>query len=323
MKAAGRIARQKTGEEQVKNRKVKLIGIPVQDGSRRLGCEMGPSAYRVAGLAQSLTELGWQVEDIGNIAAEAAPELKPHPNASLYRMAEVYGWIAAIQKAAYKYSADSFPIFMGGDHIMAAGTVPGLARRAAEEKRPLFVLWIDTHTDFHTPDTTTSGNLHGLPVGYFTGRKGFDGVFPPLPAAVAPENICMIGLRDVDKAEREALVGSKITLCDMRAIDEHGVAAPVEKFLSKVKKANGLLHVSLDVDGLDPSYAPAVGTSVPGGLTYREAHLIMELIYDSGLAASMDLAELNPFLDERGKTAFVMRDLAAGLMGRSILRPEG
>jgi len=306
----------------VRNRDIKLVGIPVQDGSRRLGCEMGPSAYRVAGLAQILAKLGYNVRDLGNIAPDKAPALKPHRNASLYRRAEVYGWVSAIQKAAYDCAADGFPIFMGGDHIMAAGTVSGLMRRAAEQKRQLFVLWIDTHTDYHTPDTTETGNLHGTPVGYFTGRAGFDGVLPPLPYAVPAENICMIGLRSVDKAEREALVKSKMTLYDMRAIDEHGVAALVQKFMEKVKKANGLLHVSLDVDSLDPDIAPAVGTAVPGGLTYREAHLIMEIVYDSGLAASLDLAELNPYLDDRGKTARLMSELAASLMGRSIMRPE-
>jgi len=300
----------------VKPRNIKLIGIPVQDGSRRLGCEMGPSAYRVAGLAGALRELGHKVTDLGNIAPDAAPALKPHANKTLFRLPQVHGWISAIERIAHDEAAEGFPIFMGGDHIMAAGTVPGVMRHAAEVKKPLFVLWLDTHTDFHTPDTTESGNLHGTPVGYYSGRKGFEGVFPDLRHAVPPENICMIGLRSVDKAEREAMEHSKVTAYDMRAVDEHGVAALLRPFLEKVKKSGGLLHVSLDVDFLDPSYAPAVGTAVEGGVTYREAHLIMEMLADSDLVTSLDLAELNPYLDDRGKTARVMVDLAADLMGR-------
>lgn len=305
----------------VKNHDIKLIGIPVQAGARRLGCEMGPAAYRAAGIIDILRELGHKVHDIGNIAADAAPALPAHENLSLFQPEQVHGWVSAIERAAYAHSASGFPIFMGGDHIMAAGTVAGIQRRAVSKKRPLFVLWLDTHSDFHSPATTESGNLHGTPVAYFSGQKGFEQVFPPLKHAVPTENICMFGLRSVDMPEREALKGTNITLYDMRAIDEHGVVALLRNFLKKVKQAGGMLHVSLDVDFLDPDIAPAVGTAVPGGATYREAHLIMEMLHDSGLVTSLDLAELNPFLDDRGKTARLMTDLAASLMGRSILNP--
>jgi arginase len=211
------------------------------------------------------------------------------------------------------------PIFLGGDHSISAGTVSGIARRAAETGRPLFVLWLDAHPDFHTLDTTTSGNLHGVPLAYASGQAGFKGYFPDLPEAVDPARICAIGLRSVDPAERRALTQAGVTVHDMRAIDEHGIAPLLRAFLARVEKENGLLHVSLDVDFLDPSIAPAVGTTVPGGATFREAHLVMEMLSDSGLVSSLDLVELNPFLDERGRTATLMVDLTASLMGRRIM----
>jgi arginase len=181
----------------------------------------------------------------------------------------------------------------------------------------LFVLWLDAHSDFHTPQTTDSGNLHGTPTGYFTGRDGFDD-FPPVSNPVPTANICMIGLRSVDPAEHEALAHTDMMLADMRAIDEGGIRAPLADFLEKVVAANGLLHVSLDVDFLDPDIAPAVGTTVPGGATLREAHLVMEMLHDSSLVTSLDLVELNPFMDERGRTASLMVDLTASLMGRRV-----
>lgn len=231
-------------------------------------------------------------------------------------LGETVAWTAAIQDAGR--AEPNFPIFLGGDHCLAAGTVPAMAERAAAEKRPLFVLWLDAHPDLHTPDTTTSGNLHGAPMAYATGGEGFD-MYPPLHTAVEPENVLMMGLRSVDPAENARIVEKGFNVHDMRSIDEHGVVAPLRPFLEKVKEANGRLHVSLDVDFLEPAIAPAVGTTVPGGATFREAHLIMEMVHDSGLASSLDLVELNPFLDDRGRTAKLMVDLAASLMGRKVL----
>ncbi|MCF7645662.1 arginase [Bacillus subtilis] len=296
----------------------KLIGAPVQDGTGRMGCEMGPSAFRAAGLTQALEDLGHNVTDLGNV--EPAPKRTlTHSNPALKNLSEIVAWIEALDKAAYDHSADGFPIFLGGDHALAAGTVCGLSRRAKELGRPLFVLWLDAHTDFHTLETTTSGNLHGTPVAYYTGQKGFEGTFPEVLAPVDPANVCMIGIRSVDPAERVAISKTEVTVNDMRMIDEHGVVALLNRFLQRVKDANGLLHVSLDVDFLDPNIAPAVGTTVPGGATFREAHLIMEMLHDSELVTSFEAVELNPFLDERGRTAFLMVDLIASLMGRSVM----
>ena len=183
------------------------------------------------------------------------------------------------------------------------------------------MLWLDAHPDFHSLASTQSGNLHGTPVAYFSGQDGFADAYPELAAAatVPPQNICMMGIRSVDPSEKQALKEKSIDVHDMRSLDERGVAAPLREFLARVEAAGGALHVSLDVDFLEPAIAPAVGTTVPGGATFREAHLIMEMLHDSGLVTSLDLVELNPFLDERGRTANLMVDLCASLFGRTVL----
>lgn len=295
-----------------------IVAAPVQDGAGRMGCEMGPSALRTAGLVEVLRGLGHAVEDIGAVQAIPARQVV-HGNLALKSLPQVSAWTSAIAAASYAASEDAMPIFLGGDHSISAGTMSGLARRAAETGRPLFVLWLDAHPDFHTLDTTASGNLHGVPLAYASGQPGFCGYFPELPAVVDPTRICTMGLRSVDPAERHALDRAGVTVHDMRAIDEHGIAPLLRAFLARVSVEGGLLHVSLDVDFLDPSIAPAVGTTVPGGATFREAHLVMEMLSDSGLVSSLDLVELNPFLDERGRTARLMVDLAASLMGRRIM----
>ncbi len=293
-----------------------LIGAPVDSGKRRQGCLMGPDAYRTAGIAESIRMLGHGVEDMGNIApARIGPVAAPKD--SVHAMAQTVAWTDALMRAAQTAAARGFPVFLGGDHSLSLGSVAGMAAHAAQAGRPLFVLWLDAHTDYHTPLTSGSGNLHGTPLGYVTGREGFEG-FPALPATVPTGNVCLMGLRSVDREENEALQGTDMFAVDMRAIDENGIAAPLRTFLGRVAAAGGMLHVSLDVDFLDPSFALAVGTTVPGGATLREAHLVMELLHDSGLVASLDLVELNPFLDERGRTAQVMVDLTASLLGRRV-----
>ena len=296
----------------------RLIGVPLQDGASQRGCEMGPSAFRTAGLGEVLAELGHEVSDVGNVTLPPVAAMT-HPNPAVHHLPEIAGWTAVLTAVAYRESGEGMPIFLGGDHALSAGTVAGVARRAAEQNRPLFVLWLDAHTDFHTLETTGSGNLHGVPMAYLTGKPGFDGYFPPNAHPIDPANVCMIGIRSVDPAERAALNESAITVHDMRAIDEHGIAAPLRRFIERVQAADGLLHVSLDVDFLEPDIAPAVGTTVPGGATFREAHLVMEMLHDSGRVSSLDLVELNPFLDVRGRTARLMVDLTASLMGRQVM----
>ncbi len=295
-----------------------LMGVPVQEGTRRLGCDMGPSAYRAAGIGPALESLGHRVVDRGNLApATVAPV--SHANPAVASLPVVAGWTQAVADAVQEAAEHGMPIVLGGDHSLAAGTLSGHARRAQRLGRKLFVLWLDAHPDLHTLDTTESGNLHGVPMAYALGLPGFSGYLPAFGPPLDPTRVCMMGLRSVDAAERSVLAASGIRVHDMRAIDENGVAALLRGFLEDVARQDGLLHVSLDVDFLDPDIAPGVGTTVPGGATFREAHLIMELLHDSGLVSSLDLVELNPFLDERGRTARLMVDLAASLMGRSVL----
>lgn len=291
-----------------------LQGAPLDCGKIRRGCIMGPDAYRTAGLAEALCSLGHTVTDIGNIAPVPFTDT-PHPK--LHRLSETIAWTHALADATEAAFLRGLPITMGGDHALAAGTVLGAMRYAAAQERPLFVLWLDAHSDFHTLESTDSGNLHGTPMAYITGRGEFPD-WPALPAPVPFENIAMVGLRSVDPAEKAALQDTAITRVDMREIDETGIARPLGAFLERVAAVDGMLHVSLDVDFLDPAAAPAVGTTVPGGATVREGHLVMEMLNDSGLMTSLDLVELNPFLDERGRTAELMVDLAASAMGRSV-----
>lgn len=295
-----------------------VLGARLQAGASQPGCLMGPDALRTAGLIATLADMGLAVEDLGDVAPDDPGSLS-HTNPALKNLGQIVGWTSALTRAAAQAAARAdMPIFMGGDHSLSIGTVPGIANHAARMGRPLFVLWLDAHPDVNSLDTTESGNLHGVPVAYFTGQSGFD-VFPELDAAVPSHQVCFMGLRSVDPPEKRALAGLGFNAYDMRAIDEHGVVALLHPFLKQVRSANGMLHVSLDVDFLDPEIAPAVGTTVPGGATFREAHLIMELLHESGLVTSLDLVELNPFLDDRGRTAKLMVDLVASLMGRTIL----
>lgn len=294
-----------------------LIGAPIDEGQRRPGCLMGPAAYRVAGLAAAIRDLGHGVQDWGDLAL---PELRDVtcPNPAVHSLAEVVGWTEVLaDKVEDALAGGGLPVVMGGDHSLALGSVAGAAAHARRAGRPLFLLWLDAHSDFHTPMTTTSGNLHGTPVAYIAGRGDFD-AFPPFPAPIPASRMCLYGIRSVDPAEHSALLEHDIAITDMRVLDEHGIVAPLRAFLERVEAEQGMLHVSLDVDFLDPSIAPAVGTTVPGGTTFREAHLVMELLHESGLVSSLDLVELNPFLDDRGMTARLMVDLVGSLMGKKV-----
>ena len=294
-----------------------LVGAPVESGQRVPGCVMGPAAYRVAGLGSMLEELGHRVTDWGDAKVDPAAMPARRSVREVHAETETFRWTVALAEVAERAMASGFPIFLGGDHAMALGTVSGIAAHAKSVGRPLFVLWLDAHSDFHTPSTTDSGNYHGMPVAYLAGREGFDAL-PPFPAPVPDGNICLFGIRSVDEGEHSALLRRQVAVNDMRVLDERGIIAPLREFLQKVEHAKGLLHVSLDVDFLDPSIAPGVGTTVPGGATFREAHLVMEMLHEQKLVTSLDLAELNPFLDERGRTARLMVDLVASLMGRKV-----
>lgn len=294
-----------------------LIGAPIDTGQKRPGCLMGPAAYRVAGLAAAIRDQGHAVTDWGDLALGDLPQVTC-ANPAVHSLAQTVAWTEILtDRVDDALSGGGFPIIMGGDHSLALGSVAGAAAFAERQGRPLYLIWLDAHSDFHTPLTTTTGNLHGTPLSYIAGRNGFD-AFPPFPAPVRPDRICLYGIRSVDPAEHAALLDHDIAINDMRMLDERGVVAPLREFLDRVRAAGGMLHVSLDVDFLDPAIAPAVGTTVPGGTTFREAHLVMELLHESGLVTSLDLVELNPFLDDRGMTARLMVDLVGSLMGKKV-----
>lgn len=302
----------------MEKRKITLIGAPVELGAGLRGCAMGPSAMRISDLAAALAALGHDVADDGDAEPVAVSDIGLSGNA---RNAEnIVGWARALEDAAYRtLKAGRLPLFMGGDHALAIGSVSGAARHARELGRPLCVVWLDAHADFNTPATSESGNMHGMPVAYYCGEPGFDGILGHDRATVDPGNVFMLGIRSVDERERQLIAERGVQVFDMRAIDEFGVAPIVRRILAHVERLGALLHVSLDVDFLDPFIAPGVGTTVSGGANLREAHLIMEMLCESGLTTSMDLAELNPYLDDRGKSARLLTDLTASLFGRKVL----
>lgn len=296
-----------------------LIGFPIESGAGRRGSLMGPDALRVAQLAETIRDLGFEVHDLGNTAAPRDVPQVAGPD-HLVLLSETVAWTHVIHEAAYELArSESFPIFMGGDHSMAAGTLTAVSRAAAEKNRPLFVLWLDAHPDMNTLGSTVSGHLHGTPMAYAMGQDSFEGIFPPVGDPIEPANVCMMGLRSIDPPEHALIHELGVDVWDMRRIDEEGVQGAISAFLNRVRAANGLLHVSFDVDFLDPEIAPAVGTTVPGGATFREAHLIMEHLADSDLVTSLELTELNPFLDIRGRTADLIVDLTASLLGKRVL----
>lgn len=301
-----------------KTKAVTLIGVPLEEGSGRGGCAMGPAALRIAGIGSALGELGYRVTDAGDLRPTPATELGEHAHAR--NLPVVAAFTRAIEDRTYRAAAEgTLPVLLGGDHSLSMGSVSGMARRARELGRPLFVLWLDAHADFNTPSTSPSGNIHGMPVAFFCGKAEFAPILPAGRPFVDPRQVYQVGIRSVDDDERLAITENGVNVFDMRAIDEDGMGAIMRRIIADVSRVNGLLHVSLDVDFLDPDVAPGVGTTVPGGATFREAHLIMEMLHDSGLVSSLDLVELNPFLDDRGKSARVIVELAASLFGRRIL----
>ncbi|MBB4186955.1 arginase [Sinorhizobium terangae] len=297
---------------------ITLIGAPIEEGSGRRGAAMGPTALRIAGIDTVLAELGHTVHDEGDVRPLPARDLANHPRANNLQMVAAFARALndAVHDAARK---GHFPIILGGDHALSMGSVSGMARYADEAGRPLFVLWLDAHADFNSPDTSPSGNMHGMPVAFFCGEAEFAPVLASDRPLVDPKKVYQIGIRSVDAREREEIAEHGVKVYDMRAVDEIGMAHIMRQILDEVRAANGLLHVSLDVDFMDPEIAPGVGTTVPGGATFREAHLIMEMLCDSDLVSSLDVVELNPFLDDRGKSARILVELTASLFGRRIL----
>jgi arginase len=301
-------------------RRIAVLGVPIDIGASLRGTLMGPAALRTAGLLTLLDGLGFEVQDHGDISIRDVAELADAPpdNARHYR--EIQRWTRALNTHAYELArSGAIPIFLGGDHSLSMGSVNGIARHWHETDRELFVVWLDAHADYNTPATTLSGNMHGMSAAFLCGEPGLDSLLGEQPRApIDPDQLELFGTRSIDKLEKDLLRDRRISVADMRQIDEFGVGVLIRRVIDKVQARNGVLHVSFDVDFLDPHLAPGVGTTVPGGATYREAHLVMEMLHDSGLVRSVDIVELNPFLDERGRTARTAVELIGSLFGQQI-----
>jgi arginase len=291
---------------------IQIIGVPMDLGQSNRGVDMGPSAVRYAGLAQGLAHLGYTVVDNGNIVVPVKESLGGSESAILAAICAACG--EAYRAAMAACEQGNIPIFLGGDHSIAIGTVGGITHTEQAG-----IIWIDAHGDFNLPQTSPNGNIHGMPVAVLLG-KGFDALVDlGRPGRkINPEDLVYIGLRDLDYDEKNMLRASGMKIFTMRDIDESGIASITRQALAHLKDYPRL-HVSLDMDILDPREAPGVGTPAVGGLTYREAHLLMEILEDSGRVSSVDVVEINPILDTKNSTAKLAVELIKTLFGKSIL----
>jgi arginase len=297
------------------NKTIRIYGVPMDLGQKRRGVDMGPSAIRYAGLQRKLERLGYQVIDSGNINAPVAEQIDEVNQVLENGLAHNVPSITRVCRMVYEHMKAAVGehdtvIFLGGDHSIATGTVAA----AIEQKQRVGVLWIDAHGDFNTPQTTPSGNVHGMVVSSLMGM----GPIQIGERRLSPDQIVMIATRDLDPDEKLALIRNGVKVLTMRDVDENGIAAVMKTALSALGEVDAL-HVSLDMDALDPQFASGVGTPVPGGLTYREAHLLMEMLADGGRVRSLDVVEINPILDIGNRTAEVAVELIASLFGQRIL----
>ena len=295
-----------------------LIGAPTDVGASDRGASMGPEALRVAGIHAALSKHNLDVVDCGNVSGPPNPGLI---KANGYRnLAQVAAWNHEIHDAVYReLREERLPILLGGDHSLSIGSIAAVARHCRDRRRKLRVLWLDAHTDFNTRELSPSGSLHGMPVSCLCGfgpreLLQIGGSTP----AISPSWVRQVGIRSVDSGERRFVHEQDLEVFDMRSIDELGIRKVMERALIGLDSGTHL-HVSFDVDFLDPEIAPGVGTTVAGGLSYREAQLCMEMIADTGLVASLDIMELNPALDIRNKTAVLAVDLVESMFGKSTL----
>ncbi len=297
---------------------VSVFGVPTDIGASRRGASMGPEALRVAGFVEAIAARGVDVQDLGDVAGPRNPVSPPVDG---YRhLAEVLAWNQAVFNASERVlAAGRMPIMLGGDHCLAIGSIAAVAAHCRKAGKRLRILWLDAHADFNTRDITPSGNIHGMPVACLCGMGpaplvGMGGQVP----AIEPGQIRQIGIRSVDQGEKRLVKEHGLDIYDMRYIDERGMRRTMEEALDGVD-ADTHLHVSFDVDMLDPAIAPGTGTRVPGGVNYREAQLIMEMVADTGRMGSLDLVEVNPALDKRNATAKLAVDLVESLFGKSTL----
>ena len=301
-------------------REVHVIGVSLDLGGNRRGVDMGPSAFRIAGLSERLTSLGIHVVDGGDLVAPI-PETKALGDPSKKYIRE----IARVCERLYKASLavlekGGIPLVLGGDHSLAAGSVAATADFVRREEKPLGLIWVDAHGDMNTPSTSGSGNVHGMPLAALLGSEPAElarlGGFSP---KVTAERTVLIGIRNLDEREKERIRDAGVRVFTMKDIDRNGIAQIVEQAIAIAGDGSAGIHVSFDMDVCDPTIAPGVGTPVKGGLDYREAHMVMEMVADSGLLRALDLVEVNPILDDRNMTAILGAELASSALGQKII----
>jgi len=301
-------------------KKIRVIGVPLDLGQSRRGVDMGPSAVRVSGLEARLEALGHIVEDAGNIAV-ALPEQKKEGDPHAKYLKEITATCTKHAELVVKtLEAGKMPIVLGGDHSVAAGTVAGIASFYRRQEQKIGLLWIDAHSDINTPDSSPSGNVHGMPLAALMGLgpPELSNIMGPAPK-VLPENCVLVGIRDVDAIEKENIRRAGVEVFTMRDIDERGMRAVMEEALRMAGRGTVGYHVSLDMDWIDPEDAPGVGTPVRGGATYREAHLAMEIIADHARMLGFEIVEVNPVIDEHNRTADLAVELTLSAFGKKIL----
>ena len=305
----------------MKKAAIAIIGAPLDLGAGRRGVDMGPSAVRVAGLGRRLTALGYDVSDLGNVpVAQAESVDDAGPDEAKY-LPQIAAACERLGELAGQALADGkMPLVLGGDHSIAVGTVAGISRFFGESNRKIGLLWIDAHADMNTPESSPSGNVHGMPLACCigVGPDELTRMFGFSPK-VDPANVALVGIRDVDRIERGTLRDTGVRAFTMREIDERGMRAAIGEAIGIATRGTAGFHLSLDMDFIDPQYAPGVGTPVRGGATYREAHLAMEVICDSGKMVSMEVVEVNPVIDEVNRTADLAVELILSAMGKKIL----
>lgn len=302
-----------------KEKIVHIVGAPMDLGAGRRGVDMGPSAIRIAGIGDRLRTLGYRVFDEGDITIKTQEEQKIRDPRMKYLPEITRAVTVLCNKVQGVMEAGRIPIVLGGDHSIAVGTVSGIAAYARKRKKRLGVLWIDAHGDFNTPGSSPSGNIHGMPLAVLAGL----GPEPLLEVGgrfrkVDPKNVAIVGLRDLDAQERKNIVRYGVKIHTMEEIDRHGMHRVMGRALRQLRTVD-LLHVSLDLDSVDPVYAPGVGTPVKGGLDYREAHLAMEMIAETGKMSSLELVEVNPIIDVRNQSAEFAVELVQSAFGKKIL----
>ncbi len=299
---------------------VTLIGVPLDLGAGRRGVDMGPSAFRVADIHDRLRDLGWDVSDAGDIDVPIR-ETQAAGDPKLKYLKEIKATCERLRDEVEKTLAGgSMPLVLGGDHSIAMGSIAGVSRFHRKRKQKIGLIWFDAHGDHNTPETTPTGNIHGMPAAIALGLgpgtlTRLAGTSPMIEGSRA----AMVGLRDIDVPERKNLAATGVRGFTMRDIDEHGMRAVMEEAVKLASNGTAGIHVSFDLDAIDPDFAPGVGTPSPGGLSYREAHLAMEMLADSGKVISAEFVEVNPILDERNGTAAFGVGLIASLLGKKIL----